>query len=175
MYLAKSETPQQGVGQTPLIEIHCRFRARDYRIHAKYESFNFSGSIKVRMALFILRRARQQAEIRPGDTIVEATSGKMGILFAALGRALPAGEIWRCPRAAARARQFAHATHRPQDWTASCPGYQFRRQFPRRVSCVRGTGCGLLCSDEECKPHYLTRDLKLLGFCITPGYRGSCA
>lgn len=30
-----------------------------------------------------------------------------------------------------------------------------------------------LCSDEECKPHFLTRDLQLLGFRITPAYRGA--
>jgi cysteine synthase A len=88
MHQAKIESLQHVVGQTPLIEIHCRFRAREYRIYAKYEAFNFSGSIKDRMALFILRRAYQQGEIHPGDTIVEATSGNTGISFAALGRAL---------------------------------------------------------------------------------------
>lgn len=88
MYQEKIESLQQVVGQTPLIEIHCQFRGREYRIYAKYEACNFSGSIKDRMALFILRRAFQQGEIHPGDTIVEATSGNTGISFAALGRAL---------------------------------------------------------------------------------------
>jgi cysteine synthase len=49
---------------------------------------NFTGSIKDRMALHILRQAYAEGRIRPGDTIVEATSGNTGISFAALGRAL---------------------------------------------------------------------------------------
>ena len=97
MHQAKIESLQHVVGQTPLIEIHCRFRAREYRIYAKYEAFNFSGSIKDRMALFILRRAYQQGEIHPGDTIVEATSGNTGISFAALGRRSGIRCVSTCP------------------------------------------------------------------------------
>jgi cysteine synthase A len=47
-----------------------------------------TGSIKDRMALYILERAYAEGKIAPGDTIAEATSGNTGISFAALGRAL---------------------------------------------------------------------------------------
>jgi hypothetical protein len=57
-------------------------------IYAKSEQLNMTGSIKDRMALYILQRAYADGQIRPGDTIVEATSGNTGISFAALGRAL---------------------------------------------------------------------------------------
>jgi cysteine synthase A len=76
------------IGATPLLEIHCRYRGREHRIYAKHEAYNFTGSIKDRMALYILQRAYASGEIAPGDVIAEATSGNTGISFAAIGRAL---------------------------------------------------------------------------------------
>jgi len=70
------------------MEIHCRYRGREHRIYAKHEAYNFTGSIKDRMALYILQRAYATGEIEPGDAIAEATSGNTGISFAAIGRAL---------------------------------------------------------------------------------------
>jgi cysteine synthase len=76
------------IGGTPLLEIHCRYRGREQRIYAKHEAYNFTGSIKDRMALYILQRAYASGEIGAGDVIAEATSGNTGISFAAIGRAL---------------------------------------------------------------------------------------
>jgi cysteine synthase A len=76
------------IGGTPLLEIHCRYRGREHRIYAKHEAYNFTGSIKDRMALYILQRAHAMGEIAAGDVIAEATSGNTGISFAAIGRAL---------------------------------------------------------------------------------------
>jgi cysteine synthase A len=76
------------IGTTPLLEIHCRYRGHEHRIYAKHEAYNFTGSIKDRMALYILQRAYASGEIAPGDVIAEATSGNTGISFAAIGRAL---------------------------------------------------------------------------------------
>jgi cysteine synthase A len=76
------------IGNTPLLEIHCRYKGREHRVYAKHEAYNFTGSIKDRMALYILQRAYANGEIAPGDSIAEATSGNTGISFAAIGRAL---------------------------------------------------------------------------------------
>jgi cysteine synthase len=76
------------IGRTPMLEIRCRYRGREHRIYAKHEAYNFTGSIKDRMALYILECAYRSGEIEPGDTIAEATSGNTGIAFAAVGRAL---------------------------------------------------------------------------------------
>src|SRR5436189_3949639 len=76
------------IGGTPLLEIHCRYRGREQRIYAKHEAYNFTGSIKDRMALYILQRAYASGDVKTGDVIAEATSGNTGIAFAALGRAL---------------------------------------------------------------------------------------
>jgi len=76
------------IGNTPMLAINVRYRGRHRRIFAKSEQLNLTGSIKDRMALFILQRAYSDGLLAAGDTIVEATSGNTGISFAALGSAL---------------------------------------------------------------------------------------
>lgn len=65
------------VGHTPLIEI-------SERIFAKFEAQNPSGSVKDRMATYIIDHAERNGLITPGGTIIEATSGNSGISFAFL-------------------------------------------------------------------------------------------
>ena len=76
------------VGNTPLLEIHCRYHGVHRIVYAKAEHLNLSGSIKDRMALHILRRAYEEGLLKPGDQIAEATSGNTGIALASIGRAL---------------------------------------------------------------------------------------
>jgi len=76
------------IGDTPLLEIDYRCDGRLGRVFAKYELENMTGSIKDRMAAHIMRCAYASGELKPGDTIAEASSGNTGISFAALGTAL---------------------------------------------------------------------------------------
>lgn len=76
------------VGNTPMIEIVYRYRGKERSIFAKCEHYNLTGSIKDRMALYILEKAYRNGELKPGDTIIEATSGNTGISFSAIGKAL---------------------------------------------------------------------------------------
>jgi cysteine synthase A len=76
------------IGNTPLVGVHFTFRGKQRVIYAKAENVNLTGSIKDRMAFYILKKAYQDGQIQPGDAIVEATSGNTGISFAAIGRAL---------------------------------------------------------------------------------------
>ena len=76
------------VGRTPMLALELRVRGRRRRVHAKAEYLNLTGSIKDRMALHVLGQAMQRGELRPGDTIAEATSGNTGISVCAVGRAL---------------------------------------------------------------------------------------
>lgn len=76
------------VGNTPLLAIDFRYQGRPRVIYAKQESLNFTGSIKDRMALFIVEGAYRDGTLRPGKRIAEATSGNTGISFSAVGRAL---------------------------------------------------------------------------------------
>jgi cysteine synthase A len=75
-------------GNTPLLAIDCEVYGHKRTIYAKAENLNFTGSIKDRMAIHIIRRAYERGELQPGGLIIEATSGNTGISFAAIGRAL---------------------------------------------------------------------------------------
>ena len=86
--LARIRGLQVLTGNTPLLAIDCEVYGRQRTIYAKAENLNFTGSIKDRMALHIIRRAYETGQLAPGGLIVEATSGNTGIAFAALGRAL---------------------------------------------------------------------------------------
>jgi cysteine synthase A len=76
------------VGNTPLLAIEFQYRGRRRVLYAKAENLNMTGSIKDRMALYILRQAYARGILAPGAAIAEATSGNTGIAFAAVGRAL---------------------------------------------------------------------------------------
>lgn len=76
------------VGNTPMIEIAYRYKKDHRKIYVKCEHYNLTGSIKDRMALYILQQAYDNNLIKPEDTIVEATSGNTGISFSAIGKAL---------------------------------------------------------------------------------------
>lgn len=76
------------VGNTPMMAIDYTFKGKPETIYAKCEHYNLTGSVKDRMALYIIYQAYKQGKIKPGDTIVEATSGNTGIAFAAIGKAL---------------------------------------------------------------------------------------
>jgi len=85
---AMFKTLERLVGNTPMVAVDMLYRDAPVTLYAKLEYFNLSGSIKDRMALEVLRCAYETGALRPGDMIVEATSGNAGIAFCALGRAL---------------------------------------------------------------------------------------
>ncbi len=76
------------VGNTPMLEIKYTYKGESRLIYVKCEHYNLSGSIKDRMALYILEQSYKLNLIKPGNVIVEATSGNTGISFAAIGKAL---------------------------------------------------------------------------------------
>jgi len=76
------------VGNTPMLELHYQYKGNAGRIYVKCEHYNLTGSIKDRIALFTLYNAYKECRIKPGDTIIEATSGNTGIAFAAIGKAM---------------------------------------------------------------------------------------
>lgn len=76
------------IGETPMLGISYRYKGETRKLYVKCEHYNLTGSIKDRMALYILQKAYEQGKIKHGDTIVEATSGNTGIAFSAIGKAL---------------------------------------------------------------------------------------
>lgn len=76
------------VGNTPLLDIEFKYRGQTRHIYAKAEHMNLSGSIKDRMAFHILKKAYEKDILKPGDAIIEATSGNTGISFSCIAKAL---------------------------------------------------------------------------------------
>lgn len=73
------------IGDTPMLKLTFSVDMDIFFVYAKLESYNLTGSIKDRVAYHILERAYSLGKILPGQTIIEASSGNMGISFAALG------------------------------------------------------------------------------------------
>ncbi len=76
------------IGNTPLLAVEFEYRGEARVLYCKAENLNMTGSIKDRMALFILAQGYAKGTLRPGNVVAEATSGNTGISFAAVGRAL---------------------------------------------------------------------------------------
>jgi cysteine synthase len=74
------------IGRTPLLAL--RFPEEGVTLHAKAEFLNPSGSIKDRLAAFILLDARERGLLRPDSIVLECTSGNTGIALAMVGAAL---------------------------------------------------------------------------------------
>jgi S-sulfo-L-cysteine synthase (O-acetyl-L-serine-dependent) len=82
----KQQTLADAVGNTPLVELTRlpgeAVRARGNRIFGKLEGNNPAGSVKDRPALFMIRGAEERGQIKPGDRLIEPTSGNTGIALA---------------------------------------------------------------------------------------------
>ena len=73
------------IGNTPMIKIKYHYQNQTNYVYAKLEYYNFTGSIKDRVAYYILKKAKELGLLKDREPIVEATSGNTGISFAALG------------------------------------------------------------------------------------------
>jgi cysteine synthase B len=80
------KTIQDTIGNTPLVQLvrlpGADAAARNNIILGKMEGDNPAGSVKDRAALSMLKRAEERGDIKPGDTLIEATSGNTGIALA---------------------------------------------------------------------------------------------
>jgi cysteine synthase len=76
----------QAIGNTPLVELRRLSPKPGVRIYAKLESYNPTGSVKDRVARSMIERAEEDGLIRPGQTILEPTSGNTGISLAMICR-----------------------------------------------------------------------------------------
>ena len=69
------------IGHTPVVRLH-RLAPAHVTLYAKVESFNPGGSVKDRLAIAIILDAEARGLLKPGDTVVEATSGNTGVALA---------------------------------------------------------------------------------------------
>ncbi|MGZ5119543.1 MAG: pyridoxal-phosphate dependent enzyme, partial [Burkholderiales bacterium] len=76
------KTLEDFVGNTPLVRLKRLPGKTTNVVLAKLEGNNPAGSVKDRPALSMIRRAQERGEIKPGDTLIEPTSGNTGIALA---------------------------------------------------------------------------------------------
>ncbi|MEE2673224.1 MAG: cysteine synthase A [Myxococcota bacterium] len=69
------------IGDTPVVKLH-RIAPDHVEMYAKVEAFNPIGSVKDRLALAIIDDAERRGRLKPGQTVIEATSGNTGIALA---------------------------------------------------------------------------------------------
>ncbi len=84
--MARYDTLLDACGDTPLIGLPRLSPAPNVRIWAKLEDRNPTGSVKDRAALYMIRTAEAEGRLRPGDTILEPTSGNTGIALAMVAK-----------------------------------------------------------------------------------------
>jgi cysteine synthase len=76
--MARFQSILETVGHTPVVRIN-RLAPDGVNLYVKVEAFNPLGSVKDRLALGVIEAAEQSGELKPGQTVVEATSGNTGI------------------------------------------------------------------------------------------------
>lgn len=75
------------IGETPMIRLTKVVPADAAEVYVKLESFNIGGSVKDRIALNMIEVAEQEGKLKPGDTIIEPTSGNTGVGLAMIAAA----------------------------------------------------------------------------------------
>ena len=93
------------VGSTPLVRINRVTDGAPATVLAKVEAFEPAGSVKDRIALSIVRAAEDSGALRPGGTIIEATSGNTGVGLAMVGAALGYRVIITMPETMSKERR----------------------------------------------------------------------
>src|ERR1700727_2968805 len=74
----KYQSILETIGNTPVVKIN-RLAPKGVNLYVKVEAFNPLGSVKDRLALGVIEAAEKSGELKPGQTVVEATSGNTGI------------------------------------------------------------------------------------------------
>ena len=97
--------PLDSIGNTPLIKLKKASAESGCTIYAKAEFMNPGGSIKDRIARFIVERAQERGDLVPDSTILEVTSGNTGIAFSMIGALCGYRVIIRMPKTVSEERR----------------------------------------------------------------------
>lgn len=93
------------VGRTPLVKLHRVSAHLSCNLYAKCEFFNPGGSVKDRIAIKMIEDAEREGRIKPGDTLIEPTSGNTGIGLALAGAVKGYNVIITMPEKMSREKQ----------------------------------------------------------------------
>ena len=73
------------IGDTPMVKINCKYKEKEINVFTKLEYYNLTGSVKDRVAYYMINEAKRRGTLEEGQEIIEATSGNTGISLAAIG------------------------------------------------------------------------------------------
>ena len=73
------------IGNTPMVKIKYRYQNKIRYVYVKLEYYNYTGSIKDRVAYYIINKSKELGLLKDGQAIVEATSGNTGIALSMIG------------------------------------------------------------------------------------------
>jgi cysteine synthase A len=76
--MARFQSILETVGNTPVVKIN-NLAPPDVNLYVKIEAFNPLSSVKDRLALGVIEAAERSGQLKPGQTVIEATSGNTGI------------------------------------------------------------------------------------------------
>src|SRR5260221_5639417 len=79
MQISVATSPPELIGNTPVVRLNRLPGPSDAEVWAKLENFNPGGRVKDRIGVAMIEAAEKDGRIKPGDTIVEPTSGNTGI------------------------------------------------------------------------------------------------
>jgi cystathionine beta-synthase len=95
----------EAVGRTPLVKLNRVARHLECNVYAKCEYFNPAGSVKDRIAKRMIEEAEKSGRIKPGDTLIEPTSGNTGLGLALAGAVKGYNVIITMPEKMSREKQ----------------------------------------------------------------------
>jgi S-sulfo-L-cysteine synthase (O-acetyl-L-serine-dependent) len=128
------------IGNTPLVKLESINPNQQVTILAKLEGNNPGGSVKDRIALFMIRDAERAGKIRKGDTILEATSGNTGIGLAMVGAALGYKVVLTMPECVSmERRKILEALGAELILSPGCEGTDGAIKMARRMMDEAGT------------------------------------
>ena len=127
------------VGRTPVVRIN-RLGPEHVNLWVKVEAFNPLGSVKDRLALGVIEAAERSGELKPGQTVVEMTSGNTGIGLAMVCAAKGYPCVLVMPESFGRAAQADALSRRQGAADASCAARDGRGDQDDRTGDARMAG-----------------------------------
>lgn len=165
MNISKFDDISEMIGNTPLLEIHYNYKGQNRKLYAKAEYYSLSGSIKDRVAFYILKNAYQNGTISINDTIVEATSGNTGIAFCSMGSYLGHKVIIYMPDWMSLERINLMKSFGAEIRLVSKEQGGFLGSIAMTEELAKHGGVFLPCqfsNEDNCKAHYLTTGMEIV-------------
>lgn len=156
--MIQSQSITNLIGNTPLIEVQNILKKDGVRLFLKLEGKNPGGSVKDRAAFNMISEALKRGDIKPGDTLVEATSGNTGIALAFIAKLLGVNMILVMPENSTEERiKTMRAYGAELILTSSEVGIEGARDEAERLHNEKGYFMlNQFANDDNWKAHYKT-------------------